>query len=214
MNKKPITSNMSHSETVRPGFDQRMSKEEINACPVVRWTGPVSVVRTGEELAAAMRKLAGQSLLGFDTETRPAYTKGESYPPSLLQLAGEKEVFIFQLKHLRLPKPLRELLADPAIIKAGVSLDYDIRELKKISRFQAAGFVDLGDRAKKEGIKNHGLRGLAAVLLGFRIAKGAQTSNWAKDVLTPHQIQYAATDAWVGRKLYLALDQAVNRAAA
>ncbi len=205
---------MTRSDTDRPGFDRRMSKDEINACPMERWTGPVSVVRTRDELAAAMRKLAGSTLLGFDTETRPAYKKGESYPPSLLQLAGGDEVFIFQLKHLGLAKPLHEILADPAIIKAGVGLDYDIRELKKLSRFKSAGFMDLGNIAKKAGIKNHGLRGLASVFLGFRISKGAQTSNWAMDVLTPQQIQYAATDAWVGRRLYLALEQAVGREAA
>ncbi len=208
------TRHMTQSETDRPGFDRRMNKDEINACPIARWKGPVSVVRTREELATAMRKLAGDSLLGFDTETRPAYTKGESYPPSLLQLANEKEVFIFQFKHLRFAKPLRDILADPAIIKAGVSLDYDIRELKKMSHFKAEGFVDLGDLAKKKGIKNHGLRGLAAVLLGCRIAKGAQTSNWARDVLTKHQIQYAATDAWIGRKLYLTLEQTIEKNAA
>ena len=185
-----------------------MSKDEINQCPIQRWTGPIHVIRAKEELGAAMDKLSGHALLGFDTETRPAYTKGESYLPSLLQLANEKEVFIFQLKHLGLAEPLRDLLADPKVTKAGVSLDYDIRELKKLSHFKAAGFEDLGDIAKKAGIKNHGLRGLAAVLLGFRIGKGAQTSNWAKDVLTPQQIQYAATDAWVGRKLHLALEQA------
>jgi ribonuclease D len=143
-------------------------------------------------------------LTGHTPETRPAYKKGERYLPSLLQLASDKEVFIFQLKHLGLAKPLREILADSAIIKAGVSLDYDIHELKKLSPFKAAGFIDLGKLAKKAGIKNHGLRGLAAVFLGIRISKGAQTSNWSRDILTRKQIQYAATDAWVGRKLYLA----------
>lgn len=198
---------MPHRQIARPGFDHRMSKEEINACPMAQWRGEVSVVRTGPELRAALARLAGQTLLGFDTETRPAYKVGESYLPSLLQLAGETEVFIFQLKPLGLAEPLRELLADPTIIKAGVSLDYDIRELKKLAHFPAAGFVDLGELAKRRGIKNHGLRGLAAVLLGFRISKGAQTSNWAAETLAPHQIQYAATDAWVGRQLYLALKE-------
>lgn len=169
------------------------------------WTGRIHVVRSRDELATAMRKLAGHTLLGFDTETRPAYKKGESYLPALLQLASEDEVFIFQLKHLGLAKPLCGILADASIIKAGVSLDFDIRELKKLSRFKAAGFVDLGDLAKEAGIKNHGLRGLAAVFLGLRISKGAQTSNWARDELTSQQIQYAATDAWVGRRLYLAV---------
>jgi ribonuclease D len=198
---------MTNSKINRPGFDRRMSKDEINNCPMKGWTGPVNVIRTPDELDIAMAKLSGHSLLGFDTETRPAYTKGEKYHPSLLQLANEEEAFVFHLNHLGLPKPLRKLLADPAIIKTGVSLDYDIRELKLLANFKAASFIDLGDLAKKEGIKNHGLRGLGAVLLGFRISKGAQTSNWAKDVLEPHQIRYAATDAWVGREIYLAIER-------
>jgi ribonuclease D len=194
---------MTQNDTDRPGFDRRMSKDEINGCPIKRWNGRTSVIRNKDDLVTAMDRLAGHNLLGFDTETRPAYTKGESYLPSILQLASNDEVFIFQLKHLGLAKPLREILSDSAIIKAGVSLDFDIRELKKLSPFKAAGFRDLGDLARKAGIMNHGLRGLAAVFLGIRISKGAQTSNWAKDVLTPQQIQYAATDAWVGRRLYL-----------
>ena len=61
---------MTCSDIGRPGFDRRMSRDEINACPMECWTGPVSVVRTRDELAVAMRKLAGHTLLGFDTETR------------------------------------------------------------------------------------------------------------------------------------------------
>lgn len=194
-----------HTTDPRPGFAQRMTKEEINTCPVRRWEGPVHVVRTPAELNHAVRALTGETILGFDTETRPAYHKGESYLPSLLQLAGEKEVFLFQLKPLGLPGALREILADPKVVKAGVALAYDLQELHHLAPFRPAGFVDLGNLAKKAEIKNHGLRGLAAVLLGFRIAKGAQTSNWARDVLAPTQIQYAATDAWVGRELYLKL---------
>ncbi|HSR36500.1 MAG TPA: 3'-5' exonuclease [Desulfurivibrionaceae bacterium] len=184
-----------------------MTKEEINACPMRQWTGAVRVVRSTTELAEAVERLTAHTLLGFDTETRPTFSVGESYPPSLLQLACEEEVFLFQLKPLGLPQPLCELLADPGIIKAGVSLKDDIRALNQLASFQAGGFVDLGQRAKAADIKNHGLRGLAAVLLGFRIAKGAQTSNWANDQLSPQQIRYAATDAWVGRELYLAMSQ-------
>ncbi len=197
-----------HTTDPRPGFAQRMTKEEINTCPIRRWEGPVHVVRTTAELSQAIQALEDETILGFDTETRPAYHKGESYLPSLLQLAGEKEVFLFQLKPLGLPTLLREILANPKVVKAGVALAYDLQELHKLAQFRPAGFVDLGNLAKKAEIKNHGLRGLAAVLLGFRIAKGAQTSNWSRDVLDPAQIQYAATDAWVGRELYLTLRQA------
>ncbi len=198
---------MADSKTDRPGFDRRMSKDEINDCKLAYWEGPVKLVRTEKELKTAINKLKKQNLLGFDTETRPARRKGESYPPSLVQLAGDKEVYIFQLNKLRLTSSLGKILADPEIIKAGVGLDFDIKELRKLSSFKAAGFVDLGKKAKQAGIKNHGLRGLAAVLLGIRISKGAQTSNWAKEMLTPKQIKYAATDAWVGRELYLALEK-------
>ncbi len=200
-----------HTTDPRPGFAHRMTKEEINACPMQRWEGVTHVIRTPEELGRAVRALAQESVLGFDTETRPAYHKGESYLPSLLQLAGENEVYLFQLKHLGLPAPLREILADPKVVKAGVALAYDLQELHKLAPFRPAGFVDLGTLAKKAEIKNHGLRGLAAVLLGFRIPKGAQTSNWARDVLAPAQIQYAATDAWVGRELYLKLGEEFPR---
>lgn len=186
----------------RPGLDRRMTKTEINDCPIKKWAGPVHVIRSAEKMVEAVQLLARQSILGFDTETRPAFRKGQSHLPALLQLAGENEVCIFQLKHLGLPGPLRKILADPNIIKAGVALDYDISELRKLAPFQEAGFVDLGELAKRVGIKNHGLRGLAAVLLGLRITKSAQRSNWAKDTLTAGQITYAATDAWIGRELY------------
>ncbi len=193
----------------RPGFDRRMSKEEINERPIRKWTGPVHLVRSREQAGDAVEHLARESLLGFDTETRPAFRKGQRYLPSLLQLAGEKEVFIFQIRHLGLPRAVRSILADPAIIKAGVSPDFDVRELKKIAPFHDAGFVDLGRLARQAGIRNHGLRGLAAVLLGLRITKSAQTSNWAQETLTPAQITYAATDAWISRRIYLALKQLV-----
>ena len=180
-----------------------MQKDEINERPIKRYEGTVHLIRSEAELTKAAILLEKESILGFDTETRPAYRKGESYPPALLQLAGQNEVFIFQLKFTGLPHPLLGILSNPGIIKAGVSLNYDINELRTLAQFEPAGFIDIGNLAKKHGIQNHGLRGLAAVLLGFRISKSAKTSNWASNDLTPSQIIYAATDAWVGRELYL-----------
>jgi len=172
-----------------------------------KYEGPIHVIRTEEELEHALQLLKGEKLLGFDTETRPAYTKGVYFPPTVLQLGTATDVFIFQLNHLGFPQPLIDILADPDIVKTGVAINFDISELVKIAHFEAAGFLELADWAKNIGIKNHGLRGLAAVLLGFRISKSAQTSNWANDVLTPAQVLYAATDAWVGRELYLKLQE-------
>ena len=184
-----------------------MTKNEINAFPIRKWEGPVEVIRSGEEMANAVAQLRKQTILGFDTETKPAFKKGRSYLPALLQLAGENTVYLFQLKYLGLPEPLRKILADPHIIKAGVSLDYDISELQKLTPFKPGGFVDIGRLAEQTGIKNHGLRGLAAVILGLRITKSAQKSNWGRNRLTAAQIKYGATDAWVGRELYQQLLQ-------
>ena len=47
---------------------------------------------------------------------------------------------------------------------------------------------------------------LAAIFLGFRIPKGARTSNWAAPRLTEAQVAYAATDAWVCREIYLRME--------
>ena len=191
----------------RPGFERRMSKEEINEIPIRKWEGPVEVVSSLPELDRVVGRLRQESVYGFDTETRPAFKKGQKYLPSLLQLATEECVYLFQLKSLGLPEELAGLLADPARTKAGVSLAYDLKELQRLSDFIPAGFVGLGRLSRKKGIKNNGLRGLAAVALGIRISKSAQTSNWAKERLTQAQIRYAATDAWIGRELYLKLQE-------
>lgn len=182
-----------------------MSKDEINACPIKQWDGPIFIVDSKDKLTQALDLLARESLLGFDTETRPAYKKGQYYLPSLLQLAGSKEAFLFQLGRIGLPQSLAALLEDTNVTKVGVSIDQDLRELQKLHRFKPAGFVELAKLSKKNGIKNHGLRGLAAVLLGIRIPKTAQRSNWARENLKPAQIRYAATDAWIGRQLFLEL---------
>jgi ribonuclease D len=184
-----------------------MTRDEINACPVARWDGPVDIVRTRAEAEAAVRQLEREPVLGFDTETRPAFKKGQKYSPALLQLAAADRVFLFQLHHCGLCRPLLQLLAAPEITKAGVSLAYDLRELQTMAPFQPAGFTGLGRMARERGVMNQGLRGLAAVLLGIRITKSAQTTNWARNELTPAQIRYAATDAWVGREIFFRLQE-------
>lgn len=185
----------------------RLTKEQINARPIRKYRGPIHLIRESEQVEQAVEQLEKEKVLGFDTETRPTFRVGERYLPSVLQLAGEHAAYVFQLRHCNLSKPLRRLLANPEIIKAGVGLDHDVRELNKLAPFKAAGFVDVGKLAKQAGCQNHGLRGLAALLLEFRVSKDSQTSNWSRKTLTRAQIEYSATDAWVGRELYHKLQQ-------
>jgi len=179
-----------------------MEREEINSLPVRGYSGRIVLVRSPAELAEVLPELGREKLLGFDTETKPNFLKGQNHLPSLLQLAGQEAVWIFQLTTLGLPEELRSILAEPEVVKTGVAVDFDLQQLKRLGRFQEEGFVELATIAKEAGIKNHGLRGLAAVMLGFRISKGAQRSNWGADILNEKQLRYAATDAWVGREIY------------
>lgn len=183
-----------------------ITKEEINRLPMKQYEGPIHLIRTPDDAEKAAEKLKQETLLGFDTETRPTFRVGEYYQPSLLQLATGTEVFLFQIKLTGLNKGLCDLLSSPDIIKTGVSIRSDVSELRKLTDFEPAGFIELATCAKQAHIKNLGLRGLAALLLGFRVSKREQTSNWAKPELTESQLRYAATDAWLGREIYLHMD--------
>ena len=98
---------------------------------------------------------------------------------------------------------LAGLLADPAVIKAGVAIGDDMRELARLHPFKPAGMVDLGMVARAHQLTTQGLRTLAANLFGQRISKGPQCSNWSVMELSKRQVIYAATDAWIGRAIYL-----------
>jgi len=185
----------------------KLSKTEINSLPLRYYNGAIRIIQTAEQAKNACAILIKEKVLGFDTETRPAFNKGQSYLPSLLQLAGTKVVYLFQLSQCGLTDSIIILLSNVNIIKSGVAINQDLTELQQILNFEPAGFVDLGDIAKSKGLPHHGLRGLAAYLLKFRISKSARTSNWSANQLTKKQIKYAATDAWVGRELYLKYKQ-------
>jgi ribonuclease D len=185
-----------------------ITKSEINEKPLLAYTGELTLVETDADLDRVLPDLLSETLLGFDTETRPAFRKGESYLPSLLQLGGERHVWLFQLQKLKNLKGLFSILEAPDIVKAGVAIQRDVDELRQLCDFEPAGFQDVGKIAENKGFLKTGLRPLAALLLDGRVSKGAQVSNWASPNLSPKQVSYAATDAWVSRSLYLALQKA------
>lgn len=182
-----------------------ITPEEVNALPVRRYEGEIILVRDAPGAARMREAAAREEIAGFDTETRPAFRPGESYLPSVFQLATSSGVFIVQLGAGGEPALLKSLLESPRLVKAGVSVSDDLKNLKKLFAFEEASVVDVGAMAKRHGYRQTGVRNLAALMLGFRVPKGAKTSNWASPRLTPQQLVYAATDAWVCRELYLRL---------
>ena len=181
----------------------RISREAMNDLPIRRYEGPVRLVAGAADLASAMQDICRPGVVGFDTETRPAFRPGESYLPSLVQLATADAVYLFQVQQHDYAAAMREIFSSPGVVKAGVSVSDDLRTLKKLFDFDETSMVDLGTLAKRHGLKQSGVRNLAGIFLGLRIPKGAKTTNWAARRLTPQQIVYAATDAWACRELYL-----------
>lgn len=180
-----------------------ISKEEIANLPIRRYEGEVSLVTTLRDLDRAREDMREERVLGLDTETRPSFRKGESHLPCLVQAATAHAVYLFQLSRLEVFPALVELLAKPDLVKAGVGLAHDLRQLKLVFPFTVKNAVDLGVVARRRGLGQTGVRNLAGIFLGFRIPKGNRTSNWAASRLSPAQISYAATDAWACRELFL-----------
>jgi ribonuclease D len=184
-----------------------ISKEDLANLPIRRYEGRVSLVETARELADAREDLRQERVVGLDTETRPAFRKGESYLPCLVQAATAQAVYLFQLSRLDVFPALVELLARPEVIKTGVGLAYDLQQLKRVFPFTVESMLDLGVVARRRGMGQTGVRNLSGMLLGFRIPKGNRTSNWAAPRLSPAQVNYAATDAWACRELYLSFEK-------
>ncbi len=193
-------------------FRTTITKEETNHLELNRYRGSITFVADDESLTHALKALRREKVLGFDTESRPSFKKGQNFLPSLVQLCGEETVYIFQLEKLSNPKRLFRLFERDDILKVGVATGFDVRQLTEIIPFKARGFLDLEPLTDECGIKNNGLRSLTAIVLGFRISKSEQRSNWGRVQLSERQIQYAATDAWVSREIYLRLMEALEKA--
>ena len=185
----------------------KLSKKEINALPLLKYEGDIEILTSKDNIQAAINDLKNYDLIGFDTETRPTFVKGPLNPPSIMQLACDDKVYIFQFDNDEIFKQLSSILSNKNITKCGVSVDRDLIELMYLSPFDPISFIDLGNAARENEIPHHGLRGLVAMFLKHRISKGSQTSDWSKISLSDSQISYAATDAWVSLELFKIFDK-------
>lgn len=183
----------------------RIEKDFISALPLMQYEGKIVLVEDEKTAKKAVRALSREKILGFDTETRPCFRRGVGYMVSLVQLCGKKCVYLFRLDFCGGVPVLFPLFENPNILKVGVAVKDDVLHLKMRAPFDDAGFVDASKFTRAARIENTGLRALTAHFLGGRISKAAQVSNWAAKELSPQQIVYAATDAWISRELFLKL---------
>jgi ribonuclease D len=160
------------------------------------------VVLTETEAEKAVRYLLKADILGFDTETRPSFKKGQQNKVSLLQVSTHDTCFLFRLNRFGLCPAIKKLLETKKVRKIGLSWDDDIRSLKALGDFKPQGFFELQQHMLELGIEDISLAKLYANLFGQRISKREQLSNWEADVLNTKQQGYAATDAWACIMLY------------
>ena len=166
----------------------------------------IEVVDTPERAAAALAALAGVTALGFDTESKPTFDKGEaSDGPHIVQLATAYKAWIFQLTDPQCRRAVAVLLESPAITKAGFGLGDDRKRIIYKLGVDLVGVLDLNTVFREKGYrKDMGVRGAVALMFNQRFIKSrkATTSNWANPRLTEAQIIYAANDAYAALRVY------------
>lgn len=184
-----------------------ISKQTLAKLPAAHYQGSISVIDKPEDIDGAVKELYSAPIIGFDTETRPSFKKGQSNTVSLIQLCTPEHCFLFRIGITGITQPLRALLEDPTKIKVGLSLHDDFHNLAKISDLQPNGFIDLQQYVKTVRIADNSLSRIYAIIFGKRISKGQRLSNWEAAHLTEFQQSYAALDAKACIDIYEAISQ-------
>ena len=188
-------------------FISSISPEDLQKLDCISFPGEIHVIDSlGPEFNKAVSYLRSQDVIGFDTETRPSFSASQPrYGVALLQLSGPSKAFLFRIKKTGMHRRLCSLLSDKRIIKVGAAVYDDICGLQKYSMFTPNSFVDLQKIVWEYGIRDKSVKKMSAIILGYRISKTQQLSNWEADKLSEQQVLYAATDAWVCREMYFKL---------
>lgn len=185
---------------------ERIHPSEINALPLIYFEGEILLIETPEEEEKAYLEIMnGDYILGFDTESKPVFKKGVIQRLALIQLCNGPKTWLFRVHENGISKRLHEILSTKNILKIGLATTDDGKKINQDFGFMPQGLFDISTLSKECGYIENGLRNLAARVLGGRISKAQQTSNWEAGELSEAQQLYAATDAWLGRELYFAL---------
>lgn len=183
-------------------YATNITKEELAELPLEEFEGRIFVVLTEKEADKAVDYLMKFKTLGFDTETRPNFKKGQRNKVALMQISTDDTCFLFRLNRIGIPDSLEKLLSSEEVKKIGLSLRDDFGALRKRSKMEPTNFVDLQKVVGNYGIDAASLQKIYAILFKKKISKGQRLTNWEADVLTDAQQKYAALDAWACLRIY------------
>ena len=180
----------------------KVDKAMLSQLKRVEFYGKIYVVTSPDEAEHVVDYLLSQPILGFDTETRPAFEKGKRYRCSLLQVSTHTDCFLFRLNKIGLCPAVLRLLGDKEVTKVGLAWKNDTLSLKELGSFEPGRFIDLQDMVRELGIEDQSLVKIYANLFGERISRAERLSNWERNELTERQKEYAAIDAWACVRIY------------
>ncbi len=183
-------------------FVANISNDDVAALEAVHFDGHIEVVETADALAKACTVLAKESIIGFDTETRPSFKAGVTNKVALIQLSTKDRCYLIRLNKLALSREILAILSSDTIKKVGADVRNDLTALNRLRHFTPRGFIDLQTEVPKYGIEDKSLRKISGIVLGKKVSKAQRLSNWEAKQLTPQQQMYAATDAWVCVEIY------------
>ena len=169
----------------------------------------IQVVSTLAEAEAAVEELMRAGSVGFDTESKPTFHKGQvSEGPHVLQFSTMERAFIFQTHAAETIPAIVGLLKSPALTKIGFGLKGDFAQIATRFGLRPAAVVDLDRNFRDLGYRNAvGAKTAVAILFKrkFKKSKAITMSNWSLPVLTSTQVLYAANDAYAAIRVFNAL---------
>ncbi|MDE6431717.1 MAG: 3'-5' exonuclease domain-containing protein 2 [Duncaniella sp.] len=179
-----------------------ITKEQLSGLPTVEYHGTITVLETIPEALEALRYLRGCETVGFDTETKPNFRKGQTNTVSLIQISTLDHSFLFRLNKLGFFDELREFMECDDVVKVGLSLRDDFHVLHRVAPFEPNNFIDLQEIVKSYHISDSSLQKIYCIIFNGRISKSQRLSNWEAAQLSPGQQTYASIDAWACLRIY------------
>lgn len=180
----------------------KITKEQLAELPLVEYPGKIAVIDTPDEASQAIAQIRAHKIVGFDTETKPSFRKGQVNKVALMQISTGDTCYLFRLNKIGLPEPLKELLEDKGVSKVGLSLKDDYMVLRRLCHFEPSGFVDLQEAVSNYKIADMSLQKMFAIIFGHRISKSQRLTNWEAPSLSHAQQTYASIDAWACLKIW------------
>jgi ribonuclease D len=166
----------------------------------------IRLVRSEADAQLALATLIQCDAVGFDTESKPTFVKGEaSTGPHLAQLATDRFVFLFPLLNRDCLQVLTTVLESANVLKVGMGLGNDRSALMAKFGIRLTNVIDMGEKLRSPSHRGTvGAKVAVAHFFGQRLVKSKKigTSNWSIPRLTDQQLRYAANDAHVALRIY------------